>query len=95
MIISAIRHFKFIRSFDLGWGWGDPHYGPFDDIDKSQSNTFRSPGLNYYNILKIVKSGSVVFTMQALISGLLIKSMAIGLQGIESYQVVINIQQCY
>ena len=74
------------QNFLSGWGWGDPHYVPFDD-KSNPFNTFNAPGDNYYNVVKITKSGTVVFTLQALINGLLIKSMAIGVQGMESYQV--------
>ena len=72
--------------FNTGWGWGDPHYGYFDD-KITPFNTFKAPGSHYYNIVQVTKSGSVVFTLQALISDLLIKSMAFGIKGIESYQV--------
>ena len=63
-----------------GRGYGDPHYITFDGYYQMGFS-----GNGYYRVLKIEQNHN--FTLQSKLDGLVMRSLAFGIQGVESYQV--------
>ena len=82
---SLSMHFWF-----SGSGFGEPHYQTFDGYWR-----IGFYGHGYYTVLKIEQNHN--FTLQSDLDGLVIRSLAFGVQGVESYQVlaiIIAIHTC-
>jgi hypothetical protein len=71
-----------ILSYADARGFGDPHYLTFDGLHY----VFRGEG--EYTVMETRSEGNEEFHIQARIFGLYIKSMAFGVPGNYSYQVI-------